>query len=252
MLKNLISRTLKTELIRCSAVVVAAGSSVRFGSDKIMTELMGIPILAYSLLTLQSSDYIHEIIVVTDSAKITACAQLCADYKLHKVTKILCGGATRLESSLSGVSETSPDANLIAIHDGARPLVTREIVDAAIQRAFTHRAAIAAIPANDTVKILDGTAVSSTPQRSNICCAQTPQVFEPVMVKGALTNALQKGLPVTDDASAVEALGFTVYVTPGSEENIKITRPMDIKLAELILQERKNRYAKSSAGEVSE
>ena len=228
-----------TKKIWCSAVIVAAGSSTRFGSDKIFAPLCGIPVLAYSLTTFETCDYITEIIVVTESEKIEQVAELCDKFNINKVTKVVCGGATRLESALSGVSETDKKCDLIAIHDGARPLVTVKIIEDAINGAYKYRAAVPRIPARDTVKILSGSFISETPERSSVSCAQTPQVFMPEIVKGALTSALQKGAQVSDDASAVEMLGFSVFVTEGSEENIKITTPLDLKYAECILATRR-------------
>ena len=232
---------LKRKKIYCSAVVVAAGSGTRFGCDKMFVSLSGVPVLAYSLAILESCSYIAEIIVVTDSSKIIDVAELCAQYKINKATKIVCGGATRLESALSGISETDNKSNLIAIHDGARPLVTKEIVNNVIEAAFKYKAAIPAIPTKDTAKIVYNSFVEETPERSCVFGAQTPQVFIPEIIKGALTDALQKSNSVFDDASAVEALGFPVYITEGSEENIKITTPLDLKIAETILAARRER-----------
>lgn len=225
--------------ISCSAVVVAAGKSQRFGSDKMFAPLSGIPVLAYSLTTLETCKYISEIIVVTDYNKIVEVAELCEAFKISKAVKVICGGATRLESALSGVSETDKRSNLIAVHDGARPLVSLKIIEDTIECAFTHKAAIPVIPARDTIKIVSGSFATETPERTCVYSAQTPQVFIPELIKGALTNALQKDIPVYDDASAVEALGFSVYVTEGSEENIKITTPLDMRIAETILTVRK-------------
>jgi len=227
--------------INCSVVIVAAGSSSRFGSDKLIATLSGIPVLAYSLTTFESCKYVSEIIVVTDTEKITEIAELCDKYNISKVTKIVCGGSTRLESALSGVSETDKRCNLIAIHDGARPLVTTKIIEDTIESAYKYKAAIPVVPASDTVKIVSNSFISETPLRSSVFCAQTPQVFVPELIKGALTNALQNDIAVFDDASAVEYLGFYVCVTEGSEENIKITTPLDMKVAECILASRKER-----------
>jgi len=225
--------------ISCCAVIVAAGASSRFGSDKLFAPLSGIPVLAYSLSSFEACKFVSEIIVVTETEKITEIAELCEKFNISKTTKIVCGGATRLESALSGVSETDKRCNLIAVHDGARPLVTMRIIEDTILSAFKHKAAIPVIPSKDTIKIVSNSFVSETPDRSSAFCAQTPQVFVPELIKGALTNALQNNITVFDDASAVENLGFYVYITEGSEENIKITTPMDLKFAECILASRK-------------
>lgn len=227
--------------IKCSAVIVAAGSSTRFGSDKLFATLCGIPVLAYSLTTFEGCGYISEIIVVTESEKITEVAELCDRFNISKATKVVVGGATRLESALSGVSETDKKCDLIAIHDGARPLITAKIIEDAIEGAYKYKAAVPAVPARDTVKILSGAFATETPDRASVWCAQTPQVFVPELIKGALTNALQKGIVVSDDASAAELLGFSIFVTEGSEENIKLTTPLDLKIAECILASRRER-----------
>ncbi len=227
--------------ISCSAVIVAAGSSSRFGSDKLFAPLSDIPVLAYSLTTFENCKYISEIVVVTDPEKIVKMAQLCESYNISKVTKIVCGGATRLESALSGVSETDKHCNLIAIHDGARPLVTTKIIEETIESAFKNKAAVPVVPSKDTIKIVSNSFVTETPDRSAAFGAQTPQVFIPELIKGALTNALQNDIAIFDDASAVENLGFYVCATQGSEENIKITTPLDLKFAECILTSRKER-----------
>lgn len=227
--------------ISCSAVIVAAGSSSRFGSDKLFAPLSGIPVLAYSLSTFESCKYISEIIVVTEAEKIVEVAELCDKYNISKATKILCGGATRLESALSGVSETDKKCNLIAVHDGARPLVTVKIIEEAIENAYIYKAAVPVVSSRDTIKVLSGAFVAETPERAAVFGAQTPQVFVPELIKGALTSALQKDITVSDDASAVELLGFYVRVTEGSEENIKLTTKLDLKFAECILAERRER-----------
>lgn len=238
-IKNYLDLSLKK--ISCSAVIVAAGSSSRFGSDKLFARLAGIPVIAYSLMSFEACKYVSEIIVVTESEKITEIAELCESMNITKATKIVCGGATRLESALSGVSETDKRSKLIAIHDGARPLVTMKIIEDTILSADKYKAAIPVIASRDTIKIVSGSFVTETPERSSVFCAQTPQVFVPELIKGALTNALQNNIAVFDDASAVENLGFYVCVTEGSEENIKITTPMDLRFAECILASRRER-----------
>ncbi len=242
----------KPQKYNCSAVIVAAGTSSRFGSDKLAAPLGGIPVLARTLYVFQKNKYISEIILVTESEKIMDLAQLCEDYRIHKVTKIVCGGETRLESALSGVSETSPESHFIAIHDGARPLVTDKVIEDAIKCAAKTRAAVPAIPSKDTVKLAKNKRVSATPDRFSVFNIQTPQVFLPEIIKGALTNALINNLVITDDAGAVELLGFPVFLSQGSEENIKITTPLDLMLAETILYCRKCDEEAAAKGQEAE
>lgn len=245
--KNFITPQKKKPL--CSAVILAAGSGSRFGSDKIFAHLQGIPVLAYCLSTFEACPQISEIIVVTAETKIIPVAELCDKYNITKASKIICGGETRLESALSGVSETDPKAKLIAIHDGARPLVTKKIITEAIRGAELNMAAVPAVAVRDTVKLAAGSRVSQTPERDSVFAIQTPQVFVPELIKGALTNALQESLTIYDDAQALELLGVPVFLTPGSEENIKITTPLDLMLAETILKFRRERLGSAQKGE---
>ena len=220
----------------CSAVIVAAGSSTRMGSDKLMMEVGGRPVLLRTLQVMQQTNCVDEIIVVTQADKIVEVANLCHDNGIAKASKIIRGGATRAEFVLLGLLEVRPDADYVAIHDGARPLVTEAVVAQVVQEAVKHRAAAPAIPVKDTIKAVDAEGfVSRTLDRSVLRAVQTPQVFETDLIKGALVNAMQKNKAITDDCSAVELLRVPVYLTEGDEENIKITTPLDICLAEAIL-----------------
>lgn len=225
----------------CSAVIVAAGASARFGSDKMTALLDGEPVLAHTLSVFETCESVSEIVLVAPPDRVQEFAELCDKYGFQKVTKVVMGGETRVASALSGVSETDRRARLIAVHDGARPLVTRQLVEDAIRGARWYKAAIPAIPSRDTVKLAEKDVILETPARGACFAAQTPQVFDPALIKGALTNALDKGLSVTDDASALEILGVPVHLTEGSEENIKITTPLDLQIAETILKARKER-----------
>lgn len=226
----------KASRYECTAIIVAAGSSNRFGSeDKLFADLAGAPVLAYSLRAFNRCEYIKDIIVVAESENIETVAALVRDYGIEKVSKVVCGGVSRLESALSGVSETDGDCGLVAIHDGARPLVTEKVIRETIENAKVYKAAIPVVPLRDTVKMVRGGEVIKTPRRSGLAAAQTPQVFDRDVINAALSKALADKAIITDDASAVEALGKKVKVCDGDERNIKITTPMDIKLAEELL-----------------
>ena len=147
-------------------------------------------------------------------------------------------GDTRTASVLAGAREVSGEAELIAIHDGARPLVPPEVVDAAILRAAECGAAAPAVPVKDTVKRASGALVEATLDRDSLFAVQTPQVFQADLIRGALQKALDDGAAVTDDCAAVERIGMTVALTEGSYENIKITTPTDLLIAEAILSGR--------------
>lgn len=224
---------------RCAAVVPAAGSSRRMGGqDKILLPLDDIPVLMHTLRALSASERIQEIVVVTREDLIVPVGQLCRDCALDKVTKVLVGGTTRADSVLIGVEEVSGRAELIAVHDGARPLVTVEVIDAAIRKAAECGAAAPAVPVKDTVKrALDGVVVE-TPDRTQLFAVQTPQVFDSDLLLGALRRAVEDGAAITDDCGAVERIGMKVCLTEGSYENIKITTPADMLMAEAILHSR--------------
>ena len=219
----------------CSVVVVAAGNSTRMGEDKLFLMLQDRPVLAWTLQALNGCGTVDEIIVVTQESKLDAVAALKKEYGLSKVQKIVVGGDSRTESALAGVSETSPQAKIICIHDGARPFVTREVVDDAVHHAVLHLAAVPGVAVKDTVKCADNGVVSATLQRESLRAVQTPQAFHADIIKAALTKAVQEGTVYTDDSAAVEAMGVRVHISKGSEDNIKITTPADLLMAKLII-----------------
>lgn len=222
----------------CSAVILAAGDSARMGEDKLFLDLLGVPVLARTLLSFEQCDYISEILVVTKPEKIEAVARLCEEHGIGKATKILSGGQVRSESSLAGVSEINPRADIVLIHDGARPLVSAELIEELIHAAALHKAAAPALPVSDTLKTAHKGVVTGTPDRSSTFAVQSPQAFMPELIKGALTYALTHELAVTDDCSAAEALSIPVHLIGGEAENVKITTATDLILAESILKKR--------------
>ncbi len=224
---------------RCSAVVPAAGSATRMeGMDKILMNLGDYPVLVRTLRALTDCPYIQEIVVVTREDMIVPVSQLCKDFELDKVTHIVVGGATRTQSVLNGIRETDPEAELIAIHDGARPFVTQAVLEEVILKAAQCAAAAPAVPVTDTVKRASGGVVEATLDRDTLFAVQTPQVFEASLIKAALTKALEDGAALTDDCAAVERLGMTVCLTQGERENIKLTTPADLDLGLGILNGR--------------
>ena len=151
---------------------------------------------------------------------------------------MIVGGQERIHSVQAGLREVDPEADLIAIHDGARPLVPQEIIRDTVARAALTGAAAPAIPLTDTVKRTEDGLVVETVDRSSLWAVQTPQVFEAGLIKGAIQKAMEDGELLTDDCGAVERLGMKVTLTSGSRENIKITTPLDLILGEAILQAR--------------
>ena len=229
----------KEETPHCSAVIVAAGSSQRMGSDKLLHNLGIMPVLARTLLVFQDCELVDEIVVVTRMEKLEEVADLCKKYRIEKASKVICGGATRMESALAGVSEVKKKAKLIAIHDGARPLVSVELIENTVRAAAKYKAAVPAIKSVDTLKLAeDGEAVTGSLDRELVLRVQTPQVFDADLIKGALTFAAEKKLPLTDDCSAVELMGVKARIVPGEEDNIKLTTPRDMLFAAAILKDR--------------
>jgi len=206
------------------------------GQDKLLLPLGDTPVLLWTLRALEGCPYITEIIVVTREDLIVPVGQLCKDAALDKVRKVVVGGETRTASVLAGVKEADPGAELIAIHDAARPLVTLGVLNAAIEAAAQRGAAAPAVPVKDTIKRAVDGVVEATPDRESLFAVQTPQVFEHGLILGALEKALTDGAELTDDCAAVERLGFPVYLTAGSYENIKLTTPEDITVAEAIME----------------
>lgn len=229
----------KEETPHCSAVIVAAGSSQRMGSDKLLHNLGIMPVLARTLLVFQDCELVDEIVVVTRMEKLEEVAELCKKYRIEKASKVICGGATRMESALAGVSEVKKKAKLIAIHDGARPLVSVELIENTVRAAAKYKAAVPAIKSVDTLKLAeDGETVTGSLDRELVLRVQTPQVFDADLIKGALTFAAEKKHPLTDDCSAVELMGVKARIVPGEEDNIKLTTPRDMLFAAAILKDR--------------
>ena len=228
----------------CSAVIVAAGSSQRMGNDKIFAALGGLPVLVRSIRAFEEAGSVDEIIVVTREEKLQMVADLIKKYDLGKVSKVIIGGKTRVESCLAGVSEADHRAELIAIHDGARPLVSQRIIRDTIRAADEFYAAVPVVRSTDTLKVLDEKGVvTGSVDRETIFRVQTPQVFRADLIKGALTEAMKRGLPITDDCSAMELMGIRTHTVEGDEDNLKLTTPRDMVLAEAILKDRGNEYA---------
>ena len=238
---GLLSRLLgrgKGPALTCTAIVPAAGRSVRMGEDKLLLPLGEVPVILRTLRTLESSRYITEIIVAVREEQIVPLGQLCKDAALTKVRKIVIGGETRSASVLAGLREADPASELIAVHDGDRPLVTVEIINAAIEKAAERGAAAPAVPVKDTIKRVSDGKVTETLNRSTLYAVQTPQVFEHGLILGALEKALTEEADITDDCSAVERIGMPVCLTEGSYDNIKLTTPEDLAVAEAILERR--------------
>ena len=222
----------------CGAVIVAAGTASRMGGiDKVMAPLAGEPMIARTVRAFQKSEVISEIVIVTREDLIPPISELTRD--MDKVKAVVTGGKSRQESVELGMNALSKEVKLAAIQDGARPLITWQVIDRVVRAANTFGGAVPGVPVKDTVKVENGGLVKETPDRKTLRAIQTPQVFDFDLLRGALKKAKEDGAEVTDDCSAVERLGMKVKIVEGDERNIKVTTPMDLKIAELLLEEMK-------------
>ena len=220
----------------CGAVIVAAGNATRMGGvDKVMAPLGGEPMIVRTVRRFQQCDVIREIVVVTRPDLMMSVMDLCHGF--DKVKAVVVGGSSREESVHMGLNTLSKRCKLVAVQDGARPLVSWQLIDRVVRAANTYGAAAPAVPVKDTVKVIAGGLVDHTPDRSTLRAVQTPQVFDFDLLRGALAEAKRKKWNITDDCSAVERMGMKVRLVEGDERNIKVTTPMDLKIAELLLEE---------------
>lgn len=221
-----------------SAVIVAAGSSTRMGGeDKQFIRLCGKPILAHSMTAFQNCPVIEEIVVVTKADSVEAVRAMAAEYGIDKLTAVTEGGASRAESVRNGVAAVSCGAEFVAIHDGARPLVTPEDIARCSTDAFRCGGAVLAVPVTDTVKYgRKNGFVEYTPAREKLFAAQTPQIFDLEIYRAAMERAFRELSDWTDDSRVFENDGRRVFLTPGNRKNIKITSPEDVLIAEAFLK----------------
>ena len=225
-----------------SAVIVAAGSSARMGGkDKIFLPILGIPVVARSLLAYENCTDISEIIVVTREDSIEKMRALAEEYGITKLKDIVAGGPTRAESVRNGLEAVSADAAFIAIHDGARPLIQPEDISRCAADAFEYGGAVLAVPAVDTIKYGKKNGfVEYTPAREKLFAVQTPQIFDIEVYESAMRRAFRELSDWTDDSKILENDARKVFLTPGKRYNIKITSPEDILIAEALLKGREN------------
>ena len=227
----------------CAALVPAAGRSRRMGgTDKLTALLGGEPVIHRTLWALDNARLVDEIVVAASPDRLEEIAALCVRAGVKKPLRVVEGGESRAQSVLMAALAASDQCELLAVHDGARPLIRGEQVDDMVRLGQKTYAAAPALPVTDTVKVADTAGVvQSTPDRRSLYAVQTPQVFQANLLKAALQSAVEANAEITDDCSAVERLGKTVYLVPGWRENIKITTREDLTMAEAFLRERENR-----------
>jgi 2-C-methyl-D-erythritol 4-phosphate cytidylyltransferase len=220
--------------VKVDAVIVAAGASTRFGDgDKLLVELAGRPVVAWSLAAYEACASVGHIIVVASSESVAAMASLAHQWAPSKFDCVVLGGARRRDSVEGGLHASK--ARYVAVHDGARPLVTTALIECCISTAEGKPGAISAVPVTDTIKEVDEGLVTAHPDRTRLWAAQTPQV---ILRQAWLDAAAAGDDDETDDAAMLSRLGLEVAVVPGDPENIKITRPLDLEVARLILGKR--------------
>ena len=221
-----------------SAVIVAAGSGTRFGPerDKLFLEIGGIPIVGHTWQRFDQHPGIAEVVMVVRGSLEMAFHELAKRLRLTKPYRIVPGGAERQNSVWNGIEAMHQDAQVVAIHDGARPCVSTELITACLRAAAEQGAAVAAQPVTDTMKeSADGRTISKHLDRSKLWSVQTPQTFQVEIIRRALLEARERDLQVTDDTAACELIGQTVHLVPSRAPNPKVTVPEDLKLVELLL-----------------
>lgn len=228
----------------CTAIVLAAGQGRRMGTEtqKQYLEILGKPVLCYSLEVFQKSEIIDDIIIVVGKGQEEYCKkEIVEKYQIQKVKKIVSGGAERYHSVWNGLKELR-ESGYVFIHDGARPFVDEEMIKRAYENVLQYKACVVGMPVKDTIKIADSSGFAQeTPDRNRVWSVQTPQVFESPIIKNAYEILLkQEDNSVTDDAMVVEKImGKKVKLVQGSYENIKITTPEDLDIARVFAEKRK-------------
>ena len=221
------------------AIIVAAGRGTRAGGEapKQFRALAGVPLLIHTLRRFEECAAIDEIVLVAPVAETNAHLSA-SPYKLTKLARVVAGGTTRSESVWRGLqSVNGASAGVVAIHDGVRPFVTPEEIARTIRAAAESGAAVLCAPVTDTIKVVEGERIARTLPRESLRRALTPQCFRYELLRRAYEQALAEETEATDDSALVERYGAQVTIVEGDARNIKITRPEDFALAEILLKE---------------
>lgn len=228
-----------------SAIIVAAGNAKRMNKEvgKIFMEIEGYPLISYTLQAFEDSDCIDEVILVVKEDDIVLTMDVVAEFEYTKVKRIIKGGKERSDSVLNGINEMNSKTEIVAVHDGARPFVMPEDIDNVVTEAIKNKAAALGVKVKDTIKIVDENMfVVETPERENLWAVSTPQVFSKDLLLKAYKIYKDKNpegrKKTTDDSMLVEELGYKIKMVEGNYDNIKITTPEDIYIAESILRYR--------------
>lgn len=223
-------------------MIPAAGMGKRMGAsvNKQYLLLGGMPIVARTIAVFEQAPFVEDIYLITPEAEIPYCRrEVVEGYGFSKVRDVIAGGAERQYSVLNGLRaiDGTDDDDVVLIHDGVRPFVPQSVLERAVAMAADHDGALVAVPAKDTIKVVQDGTIRDTPPREQIWLAQTPQAFRYGVIRAAHEIAAAEGFLGTDDASLVERLGQSVRVVMGDYRNIKITTPEDLIFAEAFLQE---------------
>jgi 2-C-methyl-D-erythritol 4-phosphate cytidylyltransferase len=222
------------------AIIVAAGRGTRAGAGaaKQFRELCGVPVVVHTLRRFEECASVGQTVLVVPAPDAASFAGFAGQYGLRKLADVVAGGATRTESVWRGLqSIDAANAGIIAIHDGVRPLVAPAEIDATVWTAEATGAAVLVAPVTDTIKEVGSGVIRGTPPRESLRRALTPQCFIYGLLRRAYERALGEGMDATDDSALVELLGVEVSAVEGDARNIKLTRPEDFALAELLLGE---------------
>ncbi len=234
-------QTVAEDFEAAGVIIVAAGSASRMGGiNKILTPILGVPVIARTVSAFQNHTSVTKIVIVTSENMLADISRIVGEYNLTKVSDTVLGGATRKESVIKGFNAliAAGDIKTVLIQDGARPLVTAEVIDNVLIGVRSFGAAVPTVPVKDTVKIIGALGkIESTPKRENLAAAQTPQGFRIELYKKAL-DKMEPDREYTDDSSIAESAGITVYSVKGDPKNIKITTPEDLRVAESFLEGR--------------
>ena len=231
------------ELLTVIVPAAGAGRRMGLGKNKAFITIGGVPLLILCMKMLAETGMVRRVVVVTRAAEIQETEMMLRKHQACSFPgidwEVTAGGKERQDSVAIGLAQVTDTEGYVAVHDGARPFAGPDIFARTFAKAKECGAAIAAVPLKDTVKVVDARGVVlSTPDRSSLCAVQTPQIFEVNLLRKAYEFMKEHSFAVTDDASLIEALGYPVAIAEGSYENIKVTTPEDILLAEKILEKK--------------
>lgn len=223
-----------------SVIVAAAGMSNRMGSkiNKQFIDIDNKPVLAHTLKKFEESSYIDEIILISKEEEVEYCRkEIVKKYDFKKIKKIIKGGKERQDSVYNGILALNERCDIVLTHDGARPFVRKENIEDGIRGVLEHGACVIGVPVKDTIKVIDEEEnIHHTPKRSMLWAAQTPQCFWKRLLQKGYEYAIDEGIIGTDDSSLVEKAGYNVKMIMGNYDNIKITTPEDLVIAESLLE----------------